>query len=570
MQLILDIETNGLNPDTIWCICGLKGDQKVELRMPTATQFNTIMDGVTEVIGQNILGFDIPVLERLLKYDFSAVKLIDTTVLSRLSNPSREGGHSLRSWGERLGFPKGDYNDWSALTDEMVEYCHRDVAVTKKVYDTLWAELEPFGTESIILEHDVQREIVKQMKNGWLVDERKTHTLLGDLHERQRQVTEQVHERFAPLPTFIKEIVPKLKKDGTFSKVGLKLFGDSWTTVGGVFSRVDFDEFNLGSRQQIGRYLQYFGWKPKVFTETGRPQVDESVLKDVDIPEAQLIAEYLLLQKRISMVESWLDAIQTDGRIHGRVNAIGAVTGRMTHNSPNMAQVPAVYSEYGKECRELFIVPKGKKLVGVDASGLELRMLAHYMNDPNYTKELLENDIHTTNQQAAGLGTRDQAKTFIYAFLYGAGDEKIGSIVDGTGRDGKRLKETFLSNVPSLGELRERVSKASGRGYLRGLDGRRLWVRSEHAALNTLLQAAGAIVMKQALVIFTEYAKKWNIDYKMVGNIHDEVQMEVAESDAENAGFLMVESIKAAGVHFDMRCPLDGEYKIGNNWAETH
>jgi DNA polymerase I-like protein with 3'-5' exonuclease and polymerase domains len=235
-----------------------------------------------------------------------------------------------------------------------------------------------------------------------------------------------------------------------------------------------------------------------------------------------------------------------------------------------MAQVPAVYSPYGEECRSVWIVPEGYKLVGIDASGLELRMLAHYMGDDSYTHEILNGDIHTANQTAAGLPSRDQAKTFIYAFLYGAGDAKIGSVVGGSSNDGKRLKAKFLENTPALAELRDRVSTAANRGYLRGLDGRRLWIRSEHAALNTLLQSAGAVVMKKALDIFVEYAAKWNLNYKLVGSIHDEYQIEALEKDAKNVGYLMVESIKAAGIHFNMRCPLDGEYKIGNNWAETH
>jgi DNA polymerase-1 len=192
------------------------------------------------------------------------------------------------------------------------------------------------------------------------------------------------------------------------------------------------------------------------------------------------------------------------------------------------------------------------------------------MGDQEYTNEILNGDIHSANQSAAGLATRDEAKTFIYAFLYGAGDAKIGSIVGGSSTVGKRLKDKFLQNTPALAELRERVSTAAARGFLRSLDGRRLWIRSEHAALNTLLQAAGAVVMKKALVIFTEFAEKWGLTYRMVGNIHDEVQMEVLDKDAENAGYLMVESIKAAGVAFDMRCPLDGEYKIGLSWADTH
>ena len=283
------------------------------------------------------------------------------------------------------------------------------------------------------------------------------------------------------------------------------------------------------------------------------------------------MSEYLMLQKRYAQVHSWLDHVNEDtGRVHGRVISNGAVTGRMTHQNPNMAQIPASSKPYGEECRSCWTVPSGTKLVGFDASGLELRMLAHYMNDKEFTNVLLREDVHTRNQMAAGLANRDQAKTFIYAFLYGAGDAKIGTIVGGSARDGAGLKERFLRNTPSLESLRERVVRASGRGYIRGLDGRRLHVRSGHAALNTLLQAAGAIVMKKALVILDKYAKEWGLDYKFIGNIHDEVQTEVREAHADKFGWLGVECLKAAGIEFGLRCPLDGEYKIGTTWAETH
>tara|TARA_R110000782_G_scaffold138478_3_gene231052 strand:- start:418 stop:1125 length:708 start_codon:yes stop_codon:yes gene_type:complete len=235
-----------------------------------------------------------------------------------------------------------------------------------------------------------------------------------------------------------------------------------------------------------------------------------------------------------------------------------------------MAQVPSSYSPYGKECRSCWTIKDGYRLVGTDAAGLELRMLAHYMNDKEYTNEVINGDIHTANQKSAGLATRDSAKTFIYAFLYGAGDAKIGSIVGGSSRDGKKLKEVFLSNTPSLRTLRERVEGACARGYLKGIDGRKLIIRSSHAALNTLLQSAGAIIMKKALTILDDHAKIYKIDYKFVGNIHDEFQTEVREDQAEKFGWLAVECIKAAGIAFNLKCPLDGEYKVGTTWAETH
>ena len=291
---------------------------------------------------------------------------------------------------------------------------------------------------------------------------------------------------------------------------------------------------------------------------------------------AELVKEYLLVQKRISQITSWMEAVGKDGRVHGKVITNGAVTGRMTHSSPNMAQIPNSGSIYGPECRECWTVEEGNVLVGCDASGLELRMLAHYMKDEDYVRTVCEGsskngtDVHTVNQRAAGLATRDNAKTFIYAFLYGAGDAKIGSIVGGNAAAGKKLKSNFLGQTPALAKLIEKVQTLSTKGYLPGLDGRCLWIRSEHAALNTLLQGAGAIVMKKALVLFDDKvtANKWKV--KCVANVHDEAQLECAKDIADDVGKAFKQSIIEAGEHFKLRCPLDGEYKIGNNWRETH
>jgi len=571
-QIVFDIEANGLKPTKVWVIvaCDLSNQETTVFSGDTLQDFNTYIKDA-EVIGHNIIGYDVPVLERLLGTDFSSCKITDTLVLSRLTNPSREGGHSLDNWGQLLGFPKGEHNDWDTYSQDMVEYCKQDVLVNVKVYYALQAVLANFGSESIDLEHRVQTIINRQTDAGWLLDQEHAFILLAKLKEKKYELEEMVHEKFIPLPTFVREVTPKYKKDGSLSVVGLRFAGEQWGNYVQTFSRIDYPEFNLGSRQQIGRYLQYFGWKPTKFTEKGQAIVDESVLATVtDIPEASMIAEYLMLQKRIAQVQSWLDAVEDDGRVHGYVNSNGAVTGRMTHSSPNMAQVPSVHAEYGADCRACWTSPKGYKIVGMDASGLELRMLAHYMKDEAYTNEILTGDIHTANQLASGVDTRSQAKTFIYAFLYGAGDAKIGSIVGGSARDGKRLKEKFLTNTPSLRDLRERVSVASGRGYVLGLDRRRVAVRSEHAALNTLLQSAGAIVMKKALCLLDEYATLWGLDYKFVGNIHDEIQTEVREDQAEQFGRLAVSCIEAAGNYYKLNCPLAGEYKIGDNWSETH
>jgi len=335
-------------------------------------------------------------------------------------------------------------------------------------------------------------------------------------------------------------------------------------------TRVYTKDFNPGSRQQIGEYLQEFGWKPEEFTPTGQPKIDEKILSDIkDIKEAEVIAEYLMIQKRVAQVNSWLDELNEDtGRVHGFVNHNGTITGRMTHRGPNMAQIPSLSSSYGKECRACWSVPEGYKLVGIDASGLELRMLAHYMNDKEYTDEILNGDIHTANQKLAGLESRNQAKTFIYALLYGAGDAKLGTVAGGGRNTGRNLRKSFIDNLPSFKNLKDRVSRASAKNYLKALDGRKLYIRSEHSALNTLLQGAGAIVMKQALILLKDKIK--DLDAQFVANVHDEWQIEVREDQADEVGRLGVEAIIEAGEVLELKCPLDGEYKIGDNWSETH
>tara|TARA_S200002703_G_scaffold95463_2_gene82526 strand:- start:11071 stop:12795 length:1725 start_codon:yes stop_codon:yes gene_type:complete len=567
--LILDIETDGLTPTRIWC-CSSNLFPTVYSEAEFKAALATVE--VDTIVAHNGIAFDFPVLQKLWNVDLASYQLLDSLVLSRLANPSREGGHSLRAWGERLNFPKGSHNEWEKLSCEMIKYCEQDVAVTEQVLKKLELELREFNPDSIELEHKVQSIIKEQINNGWLLDHSLATSLVAEFKEKLYAIEDEVHKTFKPMFTFIKVITPKIKKNtNEFSKVGLKFLGDDWQTVSGDFCRIEYRPFNLSSRQQIAVCLQKAGWEPDKFTDNNHPIVDESTLANVDIPEAKLIAEYITIQKRKAQVQSWLDVADKDNRVHGYVNTNGAVTGRFTHSKPNMAQVPAVYSPYGKECRSCWIAKEGYKVVGVDASGLELRMLAHYMNNEGYTNEIINGDIHSLNQKLAGLKSRDTAKTFIYAFLYGAGDERLGSVVGGSKGDGRFLREQFLYRVPSLKELRDRVvQKVRSKGTLKGLDGRQLFVRSEHSALNTLLQSAGALVMKKALVLLDEYAKLWGIDFKFVGNIHDEIQSEVSEEKAEEFGKLAVSCIRAAGNRFNLKCPLDGEYKVGDSWEQTH
>jgi len=543
-MIYLDIETDGIEATRIWCVVTMENGVTTVHTAPDT--LSEALKGSVSVVGHNLIGYDMPVLERLWGVSVASDRIIDTLVLSRLYDPSKSGGHSLRNWGNELGFPKGDHDDWSQTSQELVNYCIQDVKVTEAVHTRLKKEMVRFSQDSIDLEHRVQHIVQQQERNGWLLDQPLARDLCATFKERMNDIEEELQKKFPPI------------------------VHERWSEKTGKRLKDKVEVFNVGSRQQIAKRLSQIGAKFKKVTDKGNPIVDEAVLDTIDLPEAKAVSEYLMLQKRYAQVNSWLEHVKDDGRVHGRVISNGAVTGRMTHQSPNMAQVPASYSPYGHECRSCWTVPSGKKLVGFDASGLELRMLAHYMDDKEFTNVLLTEDVHTRNQMAAGLETRPQAKTFIYAFLYGAGDAKIGTIVGGSANDGAQLKRTFLENTPALAGLRERTIRAAARGYLDGLDGRRLTVRSEHAALNTLLQAAGAIVMKKALVLLDEYAKQWKIDYKFIGNIHDEVQAEVAEEQAEKYGWLAVECLKAAGLAFNLKCPLDGEYKVGTTWAETH
>ena len=576
MDLVFDIETDDLKATKIWCLVAQDMDSGKIYKFPPEklSEGYELLSNADTLIGHNIIGFDIPMVEKFGGVDLSKIPVIDTLVLSRLFNPNRGGGHSLENWGYILNFKKIEFEDYLNYSKEMMDYCVRDVQVNTLVLKKLREESKGFSKQCIALEQDIAKIMKQQELNGFKFDEMKAQLLLAELREKKQAIEDEVHNTFKPKWVDDKLVTPYIKKDGNLSKRGLT--DDEYqrcldTNNFEPFMRQTLQDFNLGSRKQIGEYLIDFGWKPERFTPTGQPIVDEKTLSQIThIHEAKLIADFLLLQKRIAQVDSWVEAVQEDGRVHGFVIPNGAITGRMTHRNPNMAQVPAVYSPYGKECRACWTVEEGNVLLGVDASGLEIRMLAHYMNDEEYTNEIINGDIHTSNQKLAQLESRDKAKTFIYALMYGAGDEKLGSVVGGTTADGKRARQYFFDNKPSFKSLRDRVQRASTKGYLKGLDGRKLHIRNAHSALNTLLQGAGAIIMKQGLVLLDNVLKLNAVEYKFVANIHDEWQIEVPEDKADFIGQFAVESIVKAGEHFKLRCPLDGEYKIGDNWSETH
>ena len=546
-RIVVDIETDSLDATTIHCVV-IKEDSKV-YAYTHANMSDCVkhIEAADIIVMHNGVSFDAPVLKRLLNVNIPLSKIRDTLIMSQMANPVRDGGHSLEAWGNTLGYPKIEYEDFTCFSEDMLKYCVRDVEITDKVYKALLPSLKMFSPRSIKLEHQIRAVIDQQERNGFQLNVKEAMLLMGRLSDEAEGIKADLQNKFPPIT------------EVRYSDKTGKRLKDKVTI------------FNPASRKQIAERLSALGWEPHAYTDKGQAIVSEEVLEKVDIPEAQIVARYLLLEKRVSQIKSWIDAADDEGKVHGRVLTLRTITGRMAHTSPNMAQIPAVYSPYGKECRDVWTTSSdGYVLLGCDASSLELRCLAHYMNDTGFTKEVVDGDVHTANQRAAGLPTRDNAKTFIYAFLYGAGPAKIGKIVNGSAKDGKKLIDTFLTNMPALKVLRNKVSKLATRGYVVGIDGRILQIRSEHAALNTLLQGAGAIICKEWLKYIILQASKRNLDYKLVASIHDEYQFEVRKDHAEEFGEVTRKAMKLTEESLKVRCPLDSEYKVGKTWAETH
>lgn len=548
MQIILDIETN-LTHDKIWCVVCRDIKKNVVSTFLQAAELQGFLDGCESIIAHNGIFFDFPVLKKVWGITVKKSQVVDTLVLSRLYNPSLEDGHSLAAWGQRLGFAKGEFTDFDGgFTDEMLEYCVQDTLVTAELYKHLTKEMQnDFSKESIKLEHEVAIIIAEQERNGFKLNEAGALQLLSVLKTKLDAIQVEMATIF-----------PDKVTSGRTHKTSGKPLRDI------------VEPFNPGSRQQIAERLIAKGWKPTKKTEKGSVIVDEEVLASLDYPEAKALAEYMMLQKRIAQIDSWLEAVGKDGRVHGRVITNGAISGRATHMSPNMAQVPNMDAAYGKECRALWTVDKGNALVGIDLAQLELRCLAHYMQDEDYTNTLLSGDIHEKNRQAAGLSSRGEAKRFGFAFLYGAGGAKIGQILGCPAKEGQAVINRYLQAMPKLKSLRDKVERMSASGTLPGLDGRRLNIRSAHSAVNTLLQGAGAIVAKQWIIETTKMLRANKIPYRLVAWVHDEIQIETPQAYAEIVGKTAVEAARTAGVVLKTRCPMDAEYHVGINWSESH
>lgn len=619
--LIFDIETDGLYDDVTrcWCICirdPAKGDTRKYwmghdlggTRGDGIAKHGDIIDGVNElrtadrIVGHNIIGYDIPVLNKLFGFKPQG-QVVDTLVLSRLFSPDREGGHSLRTWGEKLGYPKGDYEDWTGgLTEEMLEYCAKDVGVTLSLYTHLKNEIkgQSWG-ESIELEHSIAAIMSEQEVNGVEFDLELASDTIANLNNRLAEI--DTHLKLSSIPVYCKTTGTLVSKPytatGKMSVRASKIIGDSDTVVLGPMTKVEYSTVDLDSIHQVKKWLLSIGWVPTETTDKGSGKLTEDSFSSLsDSTIGTLLSERVQIRHRLGQILGWLKHVRSDGRISAQANPMGTPTGRMRHmkvvNVPSAATYPKEHELAGQlhwytpgekqsvlmgtEMRAMFKAKPGYVIVGHDASGLELRMLAHYMNDDAYTEILLNGDIHSYNQELAGLHTRAAAKTFIYAFIYGAGDAKLGDIVEGGESEGAELRASFLRENPKLNRLINKVKRrARERGYLVGLDGRRIYLRRgsngrvlEHKALNTLLQCAGAVVMKKSMELLNKWAVEEELDFKKVIDMHDEGQAEVHVDHAERYAELARLSVIEAGKHFELNIPLDAEAKIGMNWAETH
>ena len=597
MSLVFDLESNGLlhELDTVHCIAIY--DTKCSDRRVNALKIYDGPDGIKEaldllqeadeIIGHNIIGFDIPALQKVYPSWKPKGKVTDTLVISRLVAADLQnddatslglpegfqrrmfGSHALKAWGLRMGTMKGDYQGgWEYCNPEMLLYCKQDVHVTHELYKKLLKMGEGFSQESLDLEHELAEICYRVGNNGWTFDVKAAESLYVELATVRIELEKELYELFEPWEVHT-EFVPKSNnKTRGYVK-------------GEPFTKVKVIEFNPNSRKHIHLCLvKKYGWKPKSFTPSGEAKVDETVLSQLPYPEAKKLSKFMLVQKRIAQLaegsQAWLKLVDSDGKLRHTIVSGGTVSGRASHRNPNVAQTVSSRAAYGKPMRELFTVPNGWHLCGGDLSQLELRCLAFFLEDGGeYAKQIMEGDIHTYVQNSAGLPTRDSAKTFSYSLLYGGGDALIGKIVGGSAKDGKRLKNEFDKNIPSFKSLKNELSQAYKRGYLKGLDGRKLFIRSEHKCLSQLLQSAGALLCKQWLYLVDQEIKAQNLenDALIVAWVHDELQIACRTKEvAHNVGDILKRMAKEAGEHFGInrKLPIEAEYAVGRTWCETH
>ena len=587
MKLIFDVETNGFVSDAtkVHCIVikNLDTNKFYSYKYDEIEKGLKLLSDADLLVGHNISKFDLLVIKKLYPDFKYKAKIFDTLLVSRLIWTNRKeedfrlkevpttliGRHSLEAWGYRLGLRKGDFiktGDFSKWSPEMQSYCKIDVEVTAELYNLILKQ--KYSPEAIELEHNFAECIIRQEAHGFSFDVASAKKLYASLANRRSELEEILASAFPNWKKFVGTFRPKRDNKSKGYKKGVSI------------KRYKEETFNPNSRDHISDRLMARGWKPKIFTPDGKPKVDETVLNSLPYKEAKILSEHFTIQKRIAQLaegkQAWLK-LERDGKIYGKVIENGAISGRCTHNSPNVAQVPSNSVQFGTECRSLFIATSGFSLVGCDVSSLELSLLAHFLfpyDNGNFKKAVLEGDVHSQNREALGLTLRSQAKTTIYAFIYGAGNQKLGQIVEGGIKEGKELRRKLLEKIPALKKLRDDVLITfRNKKYLLGLDKRKLLARSEHSILNLLIQSAGSLIVKQATIILHRKFKQCGLktnDVQMVAHIHDELQLQSTISLADKVGKLAVQSVKEAGEHFKIRLPITAKYKIGKNWSQTH
>jgi DNA polymerase I len=597
---VFDLETNGLYDEvtTIHCLVlhDLNRDQTFTYGPDSITAGLEHLATADVLIGQNILFYDIPVIRKLYPfYTFAAARIIDTLITTRLIWPKEKlydmdteqytqvppklrGSASLKAWGYRLSDYKINFKDFKEYSEEMLAYCIQDVNVTTQLFRH--TQKQTCSEAALKLEHDFALAIEKQIRSGFPFDVDACLDLVDDLRTKQATLEADLKELFPPkkIETIF---VPKVNNAGR------------GYVKGQPFTKVMHEEFNPGSRQQIVDRLQTkYGWVPEKSTEKGNPSIDDDVLSALPYPEAKPLAEYMLIKKRLGQIadgnNAWLKLVNDEtGCMHGDVVTNGCITGRCAHRNPNMGQVPAGYSEYGKECRGLFHAPDGWTLIGVDAKALELRCLAGYLaywDGGEYARVVTDEsiDIHTYNQEMFGVATRDIAKRLLYGLLYGCGALKAGTIIDPNEKNELILRElgstainSFMQGIPALKELKNRIAhNIAKREYLIGLDGRPLFCRSDFKGLNVLLQSSGALIMKQ--VVIELHNKMYDLgyvyghDWQQNAMIHDEVQVSCPPAMVDTLTAVALEAFPASQQFFDFQCPIHGDAHVGYSWSDTH
>jgi len=613
----------------VWCLVLKNIETEEILVFANGLGYAPVVDGIHLLrdadycIGHNIIWYDLPVLNKLEKAELDPERQIDTLVISRLLNSWDYAQHGLEAWGERLGYPKTYFKDWSKLSEEMIQYCINDVNVNFK----LWEQFKdyvfsPIWKDALRIEHDTAIFYRTMHENGFPFDREKASRLRSEIDVELQKLNVDIQREFPPKAKFLKEIFPKVTKDGKLSLVNFKWLEASSGTPesqgyqpNAPFSRFEWEEFNPASPHQVIDRMHEFGWNPtektkghiiaerngdldklEHFRKYGW-KISEENLKTLSPeapPAARTLVRWLLLNSRISTLTTWLEAYREDtGRIHGEVRHIGTWTHRASHKNPNTGNITRVNSDkdgntlwgesgdFGADFRSLWTSIPGWKLVGCDAEGIQLRVLAHYMDDEVFTKALVSGsskdgtDVHTLNMKKLGsvCKTRDIAKTFIYSWVLGAAAAKSAAILSCKVGEAVQARKQFLDGYPGLKRVKQEIiPEDAERGYFVGFDGRLVFCDSEHLMLAGYLQNGENLIMKYANRLWWNELRKLGIPFQQVNMVHDEFQTLVLDEEGypEEAGKVMAQSIVQAGIDLGVKCPQAGKAKIGMNWYDTH